>query len=46
MSKVLLIRSSIFGEDSKSTASLREFLAHYPRSLFVELVLTPASARK
>lgn len=43
MSKVLLIRSSMFGEDSKSLRLAREFLAHYPHSSVVERVLTPAS---
>ena len=43
MSKVLLIRSSMFGEDSKSLRLAREFLAHYPHSSVVERILTPAS---
>lgn len=43
MNKVLIIRSSIFGEDSKSLRLAHEFLAHYPHSSAVERVLTPAS---
>ena len=32
MNKVLIIRSSIFGEESKSLRLAHEFLAHYPHS--------------
>ena len=43
MSKVLLVQSSIFGNQSKSLALAREFLARYPNASLVEWILTPTS---
>lgn len=43
MSKVLLVRSSIFGDTSKSLRLAREFLKVYPHNALVERILTPDS---
>lgn len=43
MSEVLLVRSSIFGDTSKSLRLAREFLKNYPDAKVTERVLTPAS---
>lgn len=43
MSSVLLIQSSIFGDQSKSLGLAREFLAQYPHASIVERTLTLAS---
>ena len=43
MSNVLLVQSSIFGNQSKSLGLAQEFLARYPHTWVVERTLTPAS---
>lgn len=43
MEKVLLVRSSIFGEKSKSLNLAREFLGRFPHGSLVERVLTADS---
>ncbi|WP_375788613.1 FMN-dependent NADH-azoreductase [Bradyrhizobium sp. Pha-3] len=43
MNKVLLIRSSIFGRDSKSIRLANEFLSRYPHASLVERVLSPTT---
>ena len=43
MSNILLIHSSIFGEQSQSLALAREFVARHPATSVVERTLTPAS---
>jgi FMN-dependent NADH-azoreductase len=41
MSNVLLIHSSVFGENSQSLGLARDFLKRYPRPVVVERALTP-----
>jgi FMN-dependent NADH-azoreductase len=43
MSNVLLIHSSLFGENSQSLALARDFLKRYPHRSVVERALTPES---
>jgi hypothetical protein len=43
MSNVLLVRSSIFGWESKSLRLANEFLSRYPHASLVERVLTPST---
>jgi hypothetical protein len=43
MSNVLLIRSSIFGQQSKSLRLANEFLSRYPHDSLVERLLTPST---
>ncbi len=43
MSKVLLVHSSIFGENSQSLGLARAFLKLYPHTSLVERILTPRS---
>lgn len=43
MSNVLLVQSSIFGNQSKSLGLAQELLARYPHTSLVERVLTPTS---
>lgn len=43
MSNVLLVRSSIFGRDSKSFRLAIEFLSRYPHASAVERVLSPTT---
>jgi hypothetical protein len=45
MSNVLLIRSSIFGEGSKSLRLANEFLSRYPRASLVERGLSARRSR-
>ena len=43
MSKVLLVQSSIFGNQSKSLNRAQDLLARYPHTSLVERILTPTS---